>query len=70
MKHELSPEQISSYQTNGFLVIKDFLSSDELNEWRAALDEAVAKRQGNKMPDRGEVYGKGDGAGKAYYNNV
>jgi phytanoyl-CoA hydroxylase len=70
MKNELSPESISAYQQNGFLVIEDFLSSEELDFWRLALDEAVTKRAGNKMPDRKEVYGKGDGDDKAYYDNV
>lgn len=70
MKNELSPQDIAQYRRDGFLVIEDFLSPDELTFWRAALDEAVAKRAGNKMPDRKEVYGKGDDADKAYYDNV
>jgi phytanoyl-CoA hydroxylase len=70
MKNELSPHQVSSYQNDGFLIIEDFLSTDELAFWRLALNEAVAKRKGNKMPDRKEVYGKGDDADKSYYDNV
>ncbi|WP_448699337.1 phytanoyl-CoA dioxygenase family protein [Mucilaginibacter sp. AW1-3] len=70
MKNQLSTDQIESYQNNGFLLIEDFLSEKELSEWREALNEAVAKRNGNKMPDRAEVYGKGDDADKAYYDNV
>jgi phytanoyl-CoA hydroxylase len=70
MKNELSQEQISKYQNDGFVVIEDFLSTDELDLWRAALEEAIAKRGGNKMPDRKEVYGKGDDADKSYYDNV
>lgn len=70
MKNELSPQHIEQYRRDGFLVIKDFLSPDELSFWRTALDEAVAKRNGNKMPDRKEVYGRGDDSDKAYYNNV
>ena len=70
MKSELTQEQIGKYQQDGFLVIEDFLSAEELAEWREALNEAVAKRQGNKMPDRKEVYGKGDDADKSYYDNV
>ncbi|NOW93583.1 phytanoyl-CoA dioxygenase family protein [Mucilaginibacter sp. SG564] len=70
MKNELSPQAIAQYRRDGFLVIEDFLSPGELEFWRQALDEAVAKRNGNKMPDRKEVYGKGDDADKSYYDNV
>lgn len=70
MKNELTDEQITQYRRDGFLVIEDFLSADELAFWRIALTEAVEKRNGNKMPDRKEVYGKGDDADKAYYDNV
>jgi len=70
MKNELSMQDIAQYRRDGFLVIEDFLSPQELDFWRTALDEAVAKRKGNKMPDRKEVYGKGDDADKSYYDNV
>jgi phytanoyl-CoA hydroxylase len=70
MRSELSQEQVAKYQQDGFVVIEDFLSPHELEFWRIALDEAVAKRGGNKMPDRKEVYGKGDDADKSYYDNV
>lgn len=70
MKNNLSPEQIAQYQRDGFLIIEDFLNDEELNHWRAALDEAVAKRKGNKLPDRASVYGKGDDADKEYYDKV
>jgi len=70
MRNELSPEQIAQYGTDGFLIIEDFLSQQELQTWRTALDEAVEKRAGNKMPDRKEVFGKGDDADKSYFENV
>lgn len=70
MKNEISPQNIAQYRRDGFLVIENFLSPDELSFWRTALDEAVAKRNGNKMPDRKEVYGKGDDSDKSYYDNV
>jgi phytanoyl-CoA hydroxylase len=70
MKNELSEKQIKQYQDDGFLVIEDFLSPEELQYWRTALDEAVKNRNGNKLPDRKEVYGKGDDADKSYYDNV
>ncbi|HEX8834789.1 MAG TPA: phytanoyl-CoA dioxygenase family protein [Abditibacteriaceae bacterium] len=44
MKTQLSPEQISSYQENGFLIIENFLDSAELENWRRITDEAVANR--------------------------
>lgn len=70
MKNNLTQEQVTQYKKDGFLVIEDFLSRDELQFWRDALDEAVSKRDGNKMPDRKEVYGKGDDIDKSYYDNV
>lgn len=70
MKNELTPEQIKKYQHDGFLIIENFLTEQELDHWRTALTEAVTKRHGHKMPDRAEVYGKGDDADKAYYDNV
>jgi ectoine hydroxylase-related dioxygenase (phytanoyl-CoA dioxygenase family) len=70
MRTELTLQAIAQYQDDGFLVIEDFLSPEELAIWRTALDEAVEKRKGNKLPDRKEVYGKGDDADKSYYDNV
>ena len=52
MKHNLTPQQIQEYRENGFLVIPDFLDSQELAFWREAVDEAVAKRDKQKLPDR------------------
>ena len=66
MKNNLSPQQIAQFRQDGFLVIEDFLSADELQQWRSALDEALAKRKSNKLPDRAAVYGKGDDADKEY----
>lgn len=70
MKNELSAQAIAQYRREGFLIIPDFLSADELGFWREALDESVAKRNGNKLPDRKEVYGTGDSADKSYFDNV
>ena len=49
MKTQLSQEQINSYRENGFIMIENFLDQSELEEWRGAVDEAVAKRKG-KLP--------------------
>ncbi|MDR3711720.1 MAG: phytanoyl-CoA dioxygenase family protein [Puia sp.] len=70
MKSALGSEQINQYQEQGFLVIEDFLSPQELEQWRDALQEAVQHRHGNKMPDRADVYGKGDDADKSYFDQV
>lgn len=70
MRSELSPTEIAKYQQDGFLVIEDFLTPAELDTWRSALAQAVAKRNGSKMPDRKEVYGKGDDSDKSYFDNV
>jgi ectoine hydroxylase-related dioxygenase (phytanoyl-CoA dioxygenase family) len=70
MKTDLTPNDIARYRQDGFLIIEDFLSSTELQAWRLALEEAVVRRNGSKMPDRKEVYGKGDDADKSYYDNV
>jgi len=70
MRNELSETDIKNYRKDGFLVIENFLSTDELAFWREALEESIRNRNGNKMPDREEVYGKGDDADKSYYDNV
>ncbi len=70
MKNTLSPEQVERYQRDGFLVIEDFLTPEELERWRQAVSEAVEKRKGHKLPDRATVYGKGDDKEKDYYDKV
>jgi ectoine hydroxylase-related dioxygenase (phytanoyl-CoA dioxygenase family) len=70
MNDTLTPEQVQQYQTNGFLIVEDFLSPEELEAWRDALNEALAKRKGNKLPGREKVYGKGDDADSSYFDNV
>ena len=42
MKTEVTQEQIRSYQENGFLIIDDFLTADELETWRDAVDHIRA----------------------------
>ena len=70
MRNELSPEQVNKYQEQGFLIVEGFLSAPELEQWREALQEAVQARKGKKMPDREDVYGKGDDADKNYFDQV
>jgi len=52
MNTHISKEQVNFYQTNGFIVIDDFLTSEELEIWREAVTEAMAERKGQKMPGR------------------
>lgn len=70
MKTQLNADQIVFYRENGYIIIEDFLSPDELASWRTAVDEAVAKRKGHKLPGKATVYGKGDEKEKDYYDKV
>ena len=70
MKHEITKEQIDFYRENGFVIIENFLNAEELAFWRESVDEAVQKRNGNKLPDRAKVYGEGDDKDSDYYDNV
>lgn len=51
MNTTLTQKQIDFYRENGFIILHDFLTPDELEEWRAAVDEAVAAREGASLPD-------------------
>lgn len=64
MKTELNQEQMERYRDDGFIVIEDFLTAEELGAWREAVDEAVAAREGYKLP------GERSRAGDSYYDNV
>lgn len=72
MKCELTTEQIQFYQTNGFIVIEDFLSAEELTQWRIAVTEAVKERNGIKMPGKEAKMGMDDGINEdaAYFSQV
>lgn len=72
MKHQLTAEQVESYQQNGFVVIEDFLSADELEHWRKTVMNAVAERKGKKMPGKEIKVGESDGINEdaAYYGKV
>lgn len=72
MKSELSKENIDFYSENGFVVIEDFLSKEELEHWRSSVTEAMLERNGQKMPGKSIVVGEDDGINKdaEYYNNV
>lgn len=61
MNTTLTEEQIESYRTNGFLVLDNLLSSEELAEWRIAVTQAVQERNGKKMPSKDIKQGENDG---------
>ena len=62
MNTHLTQAQIDSYRENGFTVIHDFLTPDELESWRQAVDGAVRQRGKQRMlhqevdEDREETY--------------
>jgi len=72
MNHELTKEQIQFFQTNGYIVIDDFLSPDELEHWRKAVGTAVKERAGQKMPGKESKTGEDDGINDdaAYFGKV
>ncbi|MDE2853080.1 MAG: phytanoyl-CoA dioxygenase family protein [Chloroflexota bacterium] len=55
MNTDLTKEQINFYQENGYIIIEDFLSPEELETWRQRVDDAVARRGNRKLADRSEV---------------
>ena len=64
MNTHVTPEQIQSYQDNGFIVIDDFLTTDELEYWREAVDEAIEERRQQKLD------GSAAGGKETFYGNV
>jgi ectoine hydroxylase-related dioxygenase (phytanoyl-CoA dioxygenase family) len=72
MNTQLSESQIGFYKENGYVVIEDFLTPEELETWRAAVTEAIVQRNGQKMPGKDIKIGDDDGINKDadYYNNV
>jgi len=44
MRHEVTDSQRKAYAQQGFLVVDEFLDGGELEEWREAVDHAVAER--------------------------
>lgn len=61
MNYKLTDEQIQAYQTDGFLVVEDFLDADELEHWRSVVMQAVRERAGQKMPGKMVLVGDDDG---------
>jgi len=72
MNAELTQSQIDFYRDNGYVVIEDFLNAQELETWRDAVTEAIAQRNGLKMPGKDVKIDDNDGINKdaEYFNNV
>jgi phytanoyl-CoA hydroxylase len=72
MRHQLTQKEIQSYQKNGFLVIEDFLSTEELEHWRTVVMNAIKQRNGQKMPDKIVKTGEADGINEdtTYFGKV
>jgi phytanoyl-CoA hydroxylase len=50
MRSEVTPEEIASYQSDGFVVVPDFLTQSELEAWREAVGDAVERRGHARLP--------------------
>ena len=61
MNFNLTDEQIQKYREDGFIVIENFLTPDELEHWRAVVTEAVRERHGIKIPGKDIKTGEADG---------
>lgn len=72
MNAKITKEQVDSYQNNGFVVIDDFLTPDELDHWRTVVEDAVAERKGQKMPGKATKINEDDGinADAEYHSKV
>lgn len=68
MNTSLSQAQIEQYQQDGFIVMEDFLTAEELEHWRRAVGEAVSSRGSTKLAghEKDAKWQSGD----AYYDRV
>ena len=64
MNCDVTSEQVRFYQDRGYILIEDFLTPDELEQWREAVSEAVEARESRRLADR-EAAGSDN-----YYDNV
>ena len=64
MKTLLTRSQLLSYQEDGYVLVENFLTEEELSFWRQAVTEAIEQRGGRKMPDRDTKIGEDDGINK------
>lgn len=69
MNSNLTQEQIDFYQDKGYIVIEDFLTSEELETWRLNVDDAVEKREDRRLAD-GPGWRDNESEENNYYNRV
>jgi phytanoyl-CoA hydroxylase len=72
MNTVITTSQADFYQENGYIIIEDFLNASELEIWRSAVSDAIAKRKGQKIPGRPGKIDEDDGINKdsEYYSKV
>ncbi len=70
MNIDLTIEQINSYRENGFIVIEDFLTPDELQTWRRHVDDAVALRDGRLIAGGPRARDRVGSEESLYYDRV
>ena len=72
MLTEVTQEQRKRYAEQGFLVVPRFLDEEELREWRAAVDHAVAERGEQRLSFAPEATASRPGSAEAqeYYDRV
>ncbi|MAE60932.1 MAG: phytanoyl-CoA dioxygenase [Planctomycetaceae bacterium] len=70
MRTDITSEQIERYRADGHTVIEDFLSPEELAEWRDAVGEAAEMRQRGVTAEGGRSLRNTDEGGDEHYRNV
>jgi len=65
MNTQLTQEQIDFYRANGFVILHDFLTPDELETWRDGVDSAVKDRGKQRILNQDTVIDE-----ESYYNKV
>lgn len=71
MKSQLTPEHVKAYRKEGFVIVEDFLDTDELDRWRRIVGHAVEKRNGRKFRDESVTANLDPGGEEAsFYSGV
>lgn len=72
MNSKITQAQVNEYQKNGFLIIDDFLNTEEVEHWKKTIDKAIVDRQGRKFPHSDIKTGENDGinADADYFGKV
>ena len=61
MNTAITPLQVDFYQSNGYIIIEDFLNAGELEIWREAVKGALEERKGQKIPGKSATISEDDG---------